>query len=74
MGDDPVIQLTPLANCSAEVLDLVIAQGLVSRHICRNSRGYELKGFHEPITLGNSLEQIRTSLGGSYRNRMRIYR
>ena len=74
MGDDPVIQLAPLANCSAEVLDLVIAQGLVSKQICRNSQGYELKGFHEPITLGNSLEQIRTSLGGSYRNRMRIYR
>ena len=49
-------------------------QGLVSKQIWQNKRGYELRGSHEPVVLGSCLEEIRDSSAGNYHNRMRIYR
>ena len=74
IGDDPAIQMAPKADCSTDGLDVVIAQGLISKQICRNNQGYELKGLHEPMTLGSSLDDVRSSLTGSYPTRMQIYR
>ncbi len=74
IGEDPVIQLAPSAHPSNRELDLTVAQGLVSKQICQNKGGYELKGLHEPIALGNSLDEVRSGLAPDYQGRMRIYR
>jgi len=74
IGEDPVIQLAPSAHSSNCELDLTVAQGLVSKQICQNKQSYELKGLHEPIALGNSLDKVRSGLAPDYQGRMQIYR
>ena len=75
LGSDPFLSLIPPAGASAEEINTTIAMGLMTGQISLNGKGYQLDNQPwQPIHLGESLEDISSSLKKSYPQVVRLYR